>query len=559
MKPEDIRYGRDKISSKEIADRRDFNQIVSALKQPPNPFWKSIGFWGTTGTAVLATFFLMKALVDNFNSNNNKAYENKITLNKTDDNLPADTECITPTFNGEGVAFETFEINPNEAQTIKLQNGSLIHISEGTFINLDDTPIEIRTRVFEDKTSAFIAGIPMDFKDQAFESAGMIEIRGFQNGEIVDINPQNPIEVELKLYKNPEGFGFYSLDDKSGKWTEYPSNINSNSLSVNHSKLEELKTALEIVKSELNNVEKELTLINHPKKEDYKLPKFSDRHIRLEFRNNEFPELTALGISTFEVLPNQVDYNRINDRTWSNIELKEFKSGVFIMEFSDMNTSKSLRVRPVLNGKKLDEALAKYNDVLTASKNDEQMLVAKKDSLSKVQAEKQKSLDELTAKRLKALKVENYDNDGSKSIEERRNRFKTNNLIIDNSANFSITRWGVYNCDRPLKYPEPFPNTINFVAQNKSMMDIKAAYVFDLDKDVRYSFVNSNRDLSAFGINKSESMVLILYKNGDIAYAKVDDRNQILLDNKITLTPVNAKDVKPSLIKELLNEDRITA
>jgi len=60
MKNRKIILDRGPISSQEIAERQDFDKLLKSFKAPPNPYWKSIWFWGTTGVATLGLFLLTK-------------------------------------------------------------------------------------------------------------------------------------------------------------------------------------------------------------------------------------------------------------------------------------------------------------------------------------------------------------------------------------------------------------------------------------------------------------------------------------------------------------------
>ena len=139
------------------------------------------------------------------------------------------------------------------------------------------------------------------------------------------------------------------------------------------------------------------------------------------------------------------------------------------------------------------------------------------------------------------------------------NLVATNLKLSDYVARFRTTRWGVFNADKPIDYPSPFVNPIELIADNYSADDIEAAYVFDMKKDVRYTFGTVLRSINEIGVNNNHSIVLLVYKNGDIGYVNTFNRDDIVESGKLHFRTIKANELDKDFFNELLLEDRITA
>lgn len=563
MENRKININRTKISTQEIKNRQNFNQIVSVIKHPPNPFWKSLGFWGTTGLASLAVFFVTKLFLNNLNENN--AYENKTTLsiNESTDNsnLPKDTECINPHFETVDVPFETFDVKAGVAQTLELQDGSVIHIPEGALIDELGSIVTIKTRVFQDKSSAFIAGIPMDYEGAAFESAGMIEIRGELNGKTVSINPDEPIDVVLSLYKDPSTFNFYALDDKSGEWETYPCDYQGSVAGSSKAKISKtlsvIQTDLEVILEEVDEVDTKIKSIKQPKKEAFNIPIDKSRNFKIDYLKSEFPELEAMGDVSFEALPDQSNYQEVLKHTWSDFDLTTLSENTFLVTFSNNQRTEKIKVRPVLKGAELNEALAKYDQAKADKVRKEEKLKAQKKKLEEQQKEKQAQID-AEIERFNKQAVSALAASKTKSVASE--AYKTRAALSANYASFRARRFGVFNSDKPIAYPKPYKKHVEFLAANKDPNKIKFTYVFNVNKDVRYSYGTSNRNpLDQFGLGRGENIVVVIYDDGDLAYGTTSKPGLSSNNDKLMLEIIEQAELDEDKIKEILREDRISA
>jgi len=556
---------RGSISSREIAERQNFDDLVKSLKAPPNPYWKSVWFWGTTGVASLGLFFLSKQLFSENETITQTVHEDNITLAL--DGLPEDTECIKAPIVAVDVPFEIFEINPAVDNLLTLESGSTITIKAGAIETISEGNVIIKTRVFQDKTSAFLAGIPMDFKNSAFESAGMIEVRGEQNGKPVTIKQDLPIEISLELYKNQEGFDFFALDDKTGTWSLYPcvysaSEENPDEHASNSAimlKKQEVKKEIKAINATIAQKEVELNEIVIPKKETFYLPKNEKYIFTLDYDKRDFPELAALGRINFEAYPNQANYENIFMKTWSNFTIAEV-NGKYQVTFSDKIAKEELSVRPIVTGFRLEEAMQEYNEAKGAAEADRLAIAHEREELIKRRGEKNIELQKYISDMEEQYNKTSLDYVELKQEQEQKERNKTqfiSTLVRAATADFRTSRFGVFNSDKPVAYPKPFEKDVRFEIAGNNIVP-KAVYIFDLGKDVRYQFGSKMNPMYSFGMNSNENVVMIILENNEVAYAHADKR-EVMQSGLIRLNVIPANKVTEEKIKSILNEERVSA
>ena len=563
MKNRKIILDRGPISSQEIAERQDFDKLLKSFKAPPNPYWKSIWFWGTTGVATLGLFLLTKQFLTENETLKETLHEENITLALN--GLPQDTECIKSPVASVEIPFVSHEIDPSINNEIILENGTTISIKAGSIETISSGRVVIKTRLFEDKTTAFLAGVPMDFKNSAFESAGMIEIRGEQEGKEVFVRTDQPIEVDLKLYKDYNGFDFYALDDQSGKWSTYPCEFlggkldEVTALSETDKKKTVLTNEIQSITTQISEKENDLLEVSLPRKETYYLPKNEQYIFTLDYNKRDFPELAALGPINFEAYPNQANYENIFKKSWSNFTIEEVE-GKYSVTFSDKLGKESLKVRPIVTGIRLEEAIQEYYEAKQDAQAKRDLIEAEREQLVNRRAEKNVELQRYIADMEKRFNASNVDYLEAKKIleakEQRKDRF-VGEILKAASAKFRTTQFGVFNCDKPVGYPKPFENFIRFEIAGK-VISPEAVYVFDLDKDVRYQFGSLPNPLSSFGMNGNENVVMIILENNEVAYAHTS-KASVKQSGSVQLNVIPAEKVTEGRIKSILNEERVSA
>lgn len=549
---------RAKIASDNIADRQDFNELMKAVKTPPNPLWKSWWFWGGAGIASVSLLLLSKQFLFN-NELTIQAYEETPTL--AVQFLPEDTECIKAPIQNLDLPFERFVIQPNQDNHIALKDGSRIFVPANSLVVSGSEPVEIWTRTFLDKAEAFIAGIPMDYQDGAFESAGMIEIRGYQNGKQVSIRPDKPIEVSLALFKDPKGFDFYALDDQTGKWTIYPCEYSNPQVGANeqnepvNSKELQLKKEVAVLKGQIIQVTEQLEKDVDPTRADYYIHENEQRIFSLNYDKRDFPELAQLGNIKFEALPKQPNFENIFKRSWSDFKITE-KEGKYTVTFSDRTSKEVIAVRPVLTGEDLKKAMKRYNEAIEDTNESRKIKQMELERLRAESEHKNKMLRTIAEDRDKMATAGFSQEQIDASVGSTQKTF-VKAMIGMATAEFRTTSFGVFNSDHPIGYPDPMKEHVIFAVAGKTVVT-KEIYLFDLKRDVRFTFGTPNKSIQDFGLTNNEQVIMVILEDNSMAYARTT-RKDAKSDGVIRLFPIKMEDVSVDVIKSIIHEERVSA
>lgn len=183
-----------------------------------------------------------------FNSCNNVEKKAESVLRKID-----------PPLNELNVQMQTFSINTENEEIIYLESGTKITIPANALVDVNGNPVkgeaDIAYREMHTALDVMLSGIPMEYDSAGttydFETAGMFEIRGFQNGNPVFIADGKEIQIDLASYNVGDDFGFYSLNEENGQW-----NFEGYSPSEpNQSREEMLNESLEKLDEIINNKE----------------------------------------------------------------------------------------------------------------------------------------------------------------------------------------------------------------------------------------------------------------------------------------------------------------
>ena len=547
MKNVKINVDRPQIKSEDIASKQNFNKVLNGYQKLKPPIFKNPWFYGAIGVASIAILFTIGSI----NLNPDK-HENNITLNNQE--LPEDTKCIHAPIENVNIDFKTFNINTTKEETINLPSGTIITIPKGSLIlNSNETKIEIKVREFNSKSESFIAGIPMDEKEGAFESAGMIEIRAVDNERDVKINPSKPLKVNLNLTKTPENFQFWKLNEDKNKWVTHKaiySNENAtnkqqsqtNSIEINKNNL--LKS-IENTNSEIEKNKSGLVILKSPERIDFHLPITENQRFDLDFDTKEFPELEKFKGMEFEVSSKKAYDKSFTKKTWNDVSLLKEKETYFAV-FSAKKDKFKIEVRPVLNGQKKEIAEKEFKKMYDSYSETKLQLVQNEKELLIKKKEQQEKYDQL----IKSLNAQNQTNI---------------NTVLDSEiaitslpkfkADFSVTEFGVYNCDKVNSYPTSFKEEVHFSFFNNQPVEIISAFIFNEKKDIRYSYGrNSIRPISSIGVHEKDPNPLVtIDKEGKMGYV-LNFNSSKVNNNEIKLTLLNKKDQNIAFIQKLINE-----
>lgn len=250
---------------------------------------------------------------------------------------------IKPPFLDRGIEQEVFSVNTNEDQEIITESGSKIKIKKNIFVdekgNVVKGEVAIEYRDFHNPIEIFLSGIPMEYDSAGttsiFESAGMFELRAFQNEKPLGIKNGEEVEMELVSTNNRKDFNFYSFNEATGDW------------------IYEDKTMKIITESSASNNEPVKGLLK-PVVQNEALYSFE-----MEVDDKQYPELLTYEGTVFEVLKSTSFDPIYYNVQWDNVAVGK-KKKAYVIELFKEDTSITVAVKPVVKKGMYQNAKKKY-------------------------------------------------------------------------------------------------------------------------------------------------------------------------------------------------------
>jgi len=156
---------------------------------------------------------------------------------------------INPPIKNADLPFTEIVFNVDSAITIEKENGTLIRIPANAFKTLQGKDVtgnvSFKYRTFENAIDIFRSGIPMSTnqdRNAFLQSAGMIELNAYQDGNPLTLKSEKYIDVELASFKKTDGYELYYLND-SANWN-VSNNFNNKENSRKKLKLQNLITPI---------------------------------------------------------------------------------------------------------------------------------------------------------------------------------------------------------------------------------------------------------------------------------------------------------------------------
>ena len=556
---------RERLDSSYINSRQDFEKVIKGYRATKPPIWNNPWFYGPAGLAGLA-IILTLTFQNNFFANGNNSTLST-SLQTPTNQLPDDTPCLTPLSSEADIRFEEFNIDPKKGGQIITSNGSVVTIPSKSLIAAEKGNVLIKVREFNDQASAFSAGVPMDYgKKSAFESGGMLEVRGEQNGKSVSIDVKKPIKVDMALHKSGENFQFWSLNDKNGDWTEYHCEFANIPIQIvplaypagqTGVKLSDVEEKIEVCNDKIQ------TLKSDSKSQEL-IPTEYSRKLIIDFDAKQFPELASYKDLEFEYVhplnqtatemkafEKRVQY--ATQTIWNTMDVSK-KSGNYIVTFKNSRESYSLPVRPVLKG----ASLVQFEQKLKQATQDKEVKIMEleksRETLKKEQAElKKKFNEEVSSMR---TSIDNYVPTNRTDAPVRSEASKSN-LAVGN-ASFTTSSFGIFNCDRPHPYPNPFPHDVLCKNEAGQPIRMSGAFVFDLKNNIRFSFgIITGKKIDELAWGRNNSTLIVIDEEGNLHYKQEVNKTSLNANTSITLTRLDRKDVNLNAIKKILSENSV--
>ena len=391
------------------------------------------------------------------------------------------SNVVKPPLPKLNIPYETFTYNAATGDTLFTQNGSILIFPKDAVLdnngNVVTGRIEIQTREFNDPLDYCLGGIPMTYDSAGvrytFISSGMIDIKAYQNGALLLVNPNAKPQLNLVSTNNSKSTNLYVLDTLTGQWINKGKDEVNNIIVNSQKRPTYIYSPLPSPETEMSDKDFEL-----PKQENVKpiekplqpqRASGTNPTIKITIDPNSFKELLAYDNLKFEVLNSKTETVGEDSKTeWDNVELLHKQgSKNYIAKFSSGTRSVQYEVKPVLEGKDYDAAVNIYNEKIKAYYDEQKRRISNelslKDTLAirekAIQAENQKTeanSDAVIAQN-KLIDIEN------KRVEELNILIIARNKKIDRKIrllalnenllrSFTIDNFGYWNCDQATLY-----------------------------------------------------------------------------------------------------------
>ncbi|MEN8928412.1 MAG: hypothetical protein ABF242_03890 [Flavobacteriales bacterium] len=472
-----IIIGGDKLTNEEVKRNEDFGQLLKKHQH----FVKKRKW--IAGGLIAAGVFLITALVLYFNSLKKENEEVEIKSIEL-----IDEKEITPVF-GIELDRKEFVINSEKGAVLSYDN-TVIEIPEQAFVdslgNKITGEVSIFYKEFHNPVDFFISGIPMTYDsagtEYQFESAGMFDIRGEQNGEPVFIDKS--IRVVLGSQQEGDYFNKYYYDEEKDSWDFIAKD------DAVYETLADTNTVIEIDDKEIQLIDKEIATI---KKLKPSKKSAGSACIKLEMDSNEFPQFRGFKDILFEI--DVTDNNFSEDLAqveWDDIKLRK-KDGIFELLFFKKFKKTTIRTKPVFKGETFNKALSIYN------------------------TENGRKLDSLNDVRENLMgSVNQFNNEASVS----------SNLGVFVTRIFEVNNFGIYNSDCPRRMPKGQLLATEYLKKSdqveKDTLKLKKLYLVEENKNILYTLspsstlsYNPNNKCVLWGVTIDNK--LVVYKATEFA------------------------------------------
>lgn len=465
---------------------------------------------------------------------------------------------VNPPIKQADVPFSDYVVDASRGDTIMYSSGSVLLFPPDAFVdkngNVVKGKINIKYREFSNPVDQFLSGIPMDYDSggvkYTFESAGMVDIQAFKNGEPVFVNKNSKPEINLATTNIDPAQNLYYLDTVTQQW-------------VNRGKSEILvmgKSNL-VVKNpviETDDVPKPV----QPYKVDDELP-----IIKVTIDSGSFAELMAYNNLKFQLDKSENRFNGEDSKiVWDDIKLKKgSKYGMYNIQFikasENINKSVEYKVRPVLEEKDYakairiyDNQLKKYNQKIEDRKLADKANKAQylKDSMENLKIAKENEKTERLNKIIEAKNAE-IEKINAETLEH--NKYVANeNLRGRTLRNFSFDQFGIWNCDRPIKDSNPIWIQPEFANIEGKPIELYTANLFVKNFNGLFELFDNKLPVSI----ERENMIVGVY-NGRFAYITYEDfkKLNITANTKSQTFPmqmVSEENNNYAFIKKLMKE-----
>jgi len=592
-----INKNREKLSSEEIAKQRDFGSLLKqagSMQPMQKPFYKTWGFISGASAVLVASVATVIYL------NVNAPVNNEEKKNKTEQTIPqgdytynnsdsvkfiGNKPFINPPFKNADKKFTSYKVNSSAPKEITYPTGTKIKIPKDAFVDNNGNGIkgevEIRYREMHDAVDFFLSGIPMTYdsagKQYTFESAGMLEMYAFQNGEVVKLKEGKNIKIEMASGEAGNKFNVYKLDTAAKSWvykgkdevkpfskteakkdtallalnnSQWLSSCSTQSLFYDLS--DTIPAQLKPIASELKKITTDITKIQDSKPILPKKVNPERYTFNIEVEAKEFPELAVYKNLLFELGEENKTWKvEMGKMTWEDATIAEYKKGEsYMLTLKKGKEKHKLIVYPVFEGdnysvakEQYEQTFKVYNEKLSNKKQEEKKKQAEYDAMVKKMKEEEKKQEQLMTAEQKKQK------------EQMKQTQKVMDKTIKVVRVFNLDGFGTWNCDSPQNFPKGGMVTANFTDELGNTIKLPVIYQVDRNLNALFSYYEGNV-IKGFKYNpESRTIVWAVTMEGKLAIANEQQFSYGITSGtknyKMKIVDVNVNDENE--IRKILN------
>ncbi len=432
--------------------------------------------------------------------------------------------------------------------TLIFQTGSQIIIPAQAFVDQNGAavngPVDIQFREMHDFVDFFLSGIPMHYDSNGtryqLESAGMIEILGFQDGQRLNLAPDKQIEVELvsrvrmpRINSQAPKYNIYQLNVAERQW-EYEGvdriQIITEENPPDQTFFDQLKANFQAV---INQIEQNTEQTIRELEASYPLPEkpiepieqrrdqptfsldFYDGIEEVEFFEGSGEKLAKIqntfNGAIFQLAPNSpaADLSEINAVVWQSARINALNDQEFEITLMHGERSLSLRVIPVVGSSAYQAALTEYQQKMDAFKQavlDRDVIL--QDRVDRLRRDKEALISK---ERLQ------FETTVQEMVDE--GRINPDQIGVFKIVNrFSVDHFGIWNCDRPIA-PGENVVPIQLIDEEGKKIKGKTTFIASKKHNTVYQYLATNKTPIPF-LDDSEYLIWVVSEDNQLSLLK---------------------------------------
>ena len=557
-----IKFNPPELTSEQINKHKDFGALLAQFEaaEVTKPKLRVVHKrnWRRTFTYISSVgAAAMIALVLYFNMNN--ANLEQVVADKL-----AAMPYVNPPMMEMQKEFATFTVDGSEGGVYEYESGSKVTVPANAFVDENGTlvtgEVELKYREFHDAVDFFLGGIPMEYDSASIQnhlvSAGMIEVKAYQNGELVILSEDKELDIELVStidYHPDYKFNVYKLNVDNRSWSyetidhiepiltgELKAKMDDylNSQSTDLAEEAELKIVLQEIEAIQEKQEIELQALANTNETTIAAPKkpmkIQEGDMSTEFKPDNLkslaPEIAQLQEKygelfwvTDQSFKRQLDIAvSIEWESMTSIKLPNSDQFEITLKNSEGGELK-LNLRPVLMGNGYEQAMADYEAQMKVyneqMKGQEGSLEGEKAEIAQRYEEELLALN--TKKRALEEKIELYRQKGYDSL-------LTETIESQKVINrFKVTGMGIWNCARTIP-PAVQSVEAKFEDDGQQPMEYLRCYLVNKKQNTVVQFLTTgNKAVPLRYYNNADNVMWAVDKDGKFLIVTSEDFKKI--------------------------------